>query len=82
MRDLKRRAKPGGRPAQAAVRILIDDLATIYERATKKTAGRRGRFPNFVRLIVQSIEPKYEKIGIDHLVREVVGARKKLDEDD
>ncbi len=39
-RDLKRQAKPSGRPAQAAVRILIDDLATIYERATKFCSTR------------------------------------------
>ncbi len=80
--DLKRQARPGGRPADAAARILIHDLATIYERATKRKAGRRGRFPKFVKLIAQAIDCKFEQIGVDHLVREVVGARKKLDEDD
>ncbi len=80
--DLKRQARPGGRPVDAAARILIHDLATIYERATKRKAGRRGRFPKFVKLIAQAIDRKFEQVGVDHLVREVVGARKKVDEDD
>ena len=77
---LKAQAIPGGRPRHAAARILVDNLATIYERITRDKAGRRGLFPRFVKLAVDPIDFRLINSGLDHLIRGVIAARKKLDE--
>ena len=76
--DLKRNAKPGGRPKKAAVRILIDDLALIYERAAHRVPGRRGIFPRFVILAGESILFPIAEQGLDQMLREVLKERSKL----
>lgn len=77
--QLKARARRGGRPSHAAARILVDDLAFIYERLTKCEPGRRGRFPRFAKTVVEVVDSHLANTGLEHLIREMRAERKKLD---
>ena len=61
-----------------AIRILIDDLALIYERATDRAPGRRGIFPRFVILVGESMLFPIAEQGLDQMLREVLKERSKL----
>ena len=75
-KELKQRAKPGGRPKHAAARILINDLAVLYHRLTKRIPGRHGRFPKFVEVIVECVDRRLLNQGLEHLIREIAAEYK------
>ena len=65
-----------GRPTKDAVREFVWQLMVIFERFTGRNPGQRVGL-KFVKLAARPVDPELGSVALDHVVREIVGGRKK-----
>jgi hypothetical protein len=71
-KDLRRQARPGGRPKHMAERLLIWDLAELYRKCGNRMPGYSGHFPKVVRFVFERIDPTRDNTGLDHVIKEII----------
>ena len=71
-KSLKKNSVRGGRPRHAAERLLIWDLAALYQECTGKAPVHYEKFRTFAHKIFAAVDPQQDNSGLDDLIEEIV----------